>query len=221
MINEAIVIVGKSSYALSIIQDILFLNGASNAAVVANIPDEENESLQYKYKIDGFLLNDYNMDSLRSIANKKLILGSIGKARLKIYNELIEIIDTNVNSFLNVIHPSAIIGADATQGHGVHISPNSVVAPFASIGDFCVLNRNVSIGHHTILENFVTINPGVNIAGMCRIGFNTIIGVGTSIMDGVSIGSNSIIGAGSVVTKNIPNNVVAYGIPAKVIKVNH
>ena len=38
------------------------------------------------------------------------------------------------------------------------------------------------------------------------------------MIDGISIGKNSIIGAGSLVTKDIPANVVAYGFPAKVIK---
>lgn len=44
------------------------------------------------------------------------------------------------------------------------------------------------------------------------------IGTSTTILSGVTIGENSIIGAGSVVTKDIPDNVIAYGNPAKVIR---
>jgi acetyltransferase-like isoleucine patch superfamily enzyme len=47
---------------------------------------------------------------------------------------------------------------------------------------------------------------------------NCWIGTGVRILDGVSIGSGSVIGAGSVVTKDIPSNSIAVGVPAKVIK---
>ena len=44
--------------------------------------------------------------------------------------------------------------------------------------------------------------------------------MGSNIIDGITIGNNVIIGAGSVVTKNIPDNVVAYGNPCKIIREN-
>ncbi|MBQ9598477.1 MAG: sugar O-acetyltransferase, partial [Clostridia bacterium] len=51
-----------------------------------------------------------------------------------------------------------------------------------------------------------------------KIGSNVWIGAGSTILPGVTIGDNSVIGAGSVVTKDIPENVVAVGSPARVIK---
>ncbi|WP_414648706.1 DapH/DapD/GlmU-related protein [Clostridium sp.] len=49
-------------------------------------------------------------------------------------------------------------------------------------------------------------------------GNNVWIGAGVSINQGVTIGDNTIIGSGSVITKNIPANVVAAGVPCKVIR---
>lgn len=51
-----------------------------------------------------------------------------------------------------------------------------------------------------------------------KIGNNVHIGWNTLIMPGVSIGNNCIIGAGAVVTKDIPDNSIAVGIPAKVVE---
>lgn len=51
-----------------------------------------------------------------------------------------------------------------------------------------------------------------------HIGRNCWLGSGVCVMPGVTIGDNTVIGAGSVVTKDIPANVVAYGIPCKVIR---
>jgi acetyltransferase-like isoleucine patch superfamily enzyme len=68
--------------------------------------------------------------------------------------------------------------------------------------------------------DFSSINPGTNIAGNVKIGEGTTIGMGTNILHGVKIGKNSVIGAGSVVTKDIPDNVIAYGSPCKIIREN-
>ena len=51
-----------------------------------------------------------------------------------------------------------------------------------------------------------------------RIGNNCWIGAGAKIMPGVTIGDNTVIGAGSVVTKDIPSNVLAYGVPCRVVR---
>ncbi len=98
--------------------------------------------------------------------------------------------------------------------------PAVSVAAHTKIGDFVSINRNCSVGHHTILKDFVTLNPGVNIGGNVVIGESTIIGLGTSIFNGVTIGKNTVIGAGSVVTKDIPDDVVAWGNPCKIIRKN-
>ena len=50
-----------------------------------------------------------------------------------------------------------------------------------------------------------------------KVGSHVFIGVNTIVMPGVTIGSNVVIGAGSVVTKDIPDNSVAIGVPAKVV----
>lgn len=60
--------------------------------------------------------------------------------------------------------------------------------------------------------------PGLNVFGKITIGNNVFIGEDAMIMYGVTIGDNVVIGARSVVTKDIPSNSVAVGVPAKVIK---
>ncbi len=60
--------------------------------------------------------------------------------------------------------------------------------------------------------------PGINVYGKIKIGDNSFIGHNAIIMPGVTIGKNVVIGAGSVVTKDIPSNSLAVGVPARVIK---
>ena len=61
-------------------------------------------------------------------------------------------------------------------------------------------------------------NAGLEYAYTVSIGNNVWIGGGVKIMSGVKIGDNTVIAAGSIVTKDIPGNVLAGGVPCKVIR---
>jgi acetyltransferase-like isoleucine patch superfamily enzyme len=58
----------------------------------------------------------------------------------------------------------------------------------------------------------------VNVLGRSVIGSFCQIGTGTIILPDIKIGKNVIIGAGSVITKNVPDNVMVVGVPAKIVK---
>lgn len=107
-----------------------------------------------------------------------------------------------------------------------------------TVGDYFYSNHNlvitdgakVTFGDHVFIAPnccFTTaehaIDPemrkrGVEIAKPITIGNNVWIGAGSTVLAGVTIGDNAVIGAGSVVTKNIPANVVAVGLPCKVMR---
>ena len=78
-----------------------------------------------------------------------------------------------------------------------------------------VIKDYVQIGSHCSIYSVSTIDDSfgkVVLKNNCRIGSHS------TILPGVSIGKNSIIGAHSLVNKNIPDNVVAFGMPAKVVR---
>jgi sugar O-acyltransferase (sialic acid O-acetyltransferase NeuD family) len=134
--------------------------------------------------------------------------------------KIVETLNPNIDRFVNVIHDGLDISKMSTLGRGLLINSKVSIAAHTTIGDFVSINRHVSIGHHTTIGDYCSINPGTNIAGNVTIGEGTTIGIGVNIIDGIKIGKNTIIGAGSVVTKDIPDNVVAYGSPCKIIRFN-
>lgn len=134
--------------------------------------------------------------------------------------KIVEVLSPNIDRFINVIHNGLDISNMSALGRGLLINSKVSIAAHTTIGDFVSINRHVSIGHHTTIGDYCSINPGTNIAGNVTIGEGTTIGMGVNIIDGVKIGKNTIIGAGSVVTKDIPDNVVAYGSPCKIIRSN-
>ena len=86
------------------------------------------------------------------------------------------------------------------------------------IGDYTMFGPNVTIATagHPILPELR--EKGLQYNMPVHIGKNCWLGAGVIVLPGVSIGDNSVIGAGSVVSKDIPAGVVAYGVPAKVIR---
>ncbi len=60
--------------------------------------------------------------------------------------------------------------------------------------------------------------PGLEVAKGITVGDNVYIGINCTLLPGVSVGNNVVIGAASVVTRDVPDNSVAAGVPARVIK---
>lgn len=120
--------------------------------------------------------------------------------------------------WINVVHPSAIVHATVALGPGSIICAGAVVQPDARIGAHAIVNTSASVDHDATVGDYAHVAPGVRLAGQVRIGDGALIGIGASVTPGVSIGSGSIVGAGSVVVHDIPERVVAMGIPARVTR---
>jgi acetyltransferase-like isoleucine patch superfamily enzyme len=108
-------------------------------------------------------------------------------------------------------------------GKNTYISPKAYIDHHRKysieIGNNCYITRDCLILDHTQEKQGGPLKLWGNIEyGKVKIGNNVFIGVKTVIMPGVTIGDNVIIGAMSLVTKDIPSNVLAFGQPAKVIK---
>ncbi len=118
------------------------------------------------------------------------------------------------------IHPSVHIPESASIGKGVTIFPNVYVACNTIIAENVILEPFVSIGEDTTIDSHSVISPFCFIGGKCSIGRQTYIGPSVPVRDRTIIGSYSIIGMGSVVLRDIPDEVIAIGNPARAMKKN-
>jgi sugar O-acyltransferase (sialic acid O-acetyltransferase NeuD family) len=121
--------------------------------------------------------------------------------------------------FTSTISPLASIGHYGNHiGLGSNIMTGTVITNDIHIGSGTLINLNCTIGHDSIIGQFVELSPGVHISGNCTIGDYSVFGTNATMLPKLTIGKNVIIGAGSVVTKDLPDNCVAVGMPAKIIK---
>jgi len=114
--------------------------------------------------------------------------------------------------------PSAVLGRGVRIGKGSMILPSATVNIDTVIGEHVILNTSCSVDHDCSIGDFVHIAPGVHLGGGVVVGEGTFLGLGSSVIPGIRIGRWSVIGAGAVVTKDIPDNCTAVGVPTKIIK---
>jgi sugar O-acyltransferase (sialic acid O-acetyltransferase NeuD family) len=120
--------------------------------------------------------------------------------------------------FITTIHPSVSIARDVSIGTGSVIMPGVVINIGAKVGICCIINTNSSLEHYCHMDDFTSLSPGVVTGGYFKLGRYSAITLGATIFDRITIGENTVIGSGAVVTKDIPDNVLVYGVPARIIR---
>ena len=118
----------------------------------------------------------------------------------------------------NAIHPTAVVAKDIEIGLGTVVMAAAIINPGSQIGKHCIINTAAVIDHDVIIEDYVHISPNATLAGNVKVKEGAWVGAGATIIQGISIGSWAVIGAGSVVIDDIPDNAVAVGNPARIIK---
>ena len=121
-------------------------------------------------------------------------------------------------SFANLIDPSAYLSSEVTIGTGIILKAGVWVSVGATLKDNICVDFHTVIGHDVVIQPHCQICSNVVIAGHCKIGSATYIGLSVPIRDGIVVGDNVVLGMGSVVVRDIPDNVIAMGNPARAIK---
>lgn len=119
---------------------------------------------------------------------------------------------------VTAVHPGAQVARSACLGPGTAVMAGAVVNSNASVGSFCIINTRASLDHDSFLADFASLAPGATLAGNVRVGEYSSICLQAAVAEKVSIGSHTVVGAGSVVLGDLPDNVVAYGTPARVVR---
>lgn len=143
------------------------------------------------------------------------IMVAIGnnKARTSVFEYLLRM----GLSVVSAIHPTAIIARSARLGQGVMIGAGAIVGPSAVIGTNVIVNNGVIIEHDNLIEDHANVSSGSALGGSVTIKTGAFLGMGVSVKPGVCVGEWSVIGAGSAVIRDVPDNAVVVGVPAKMV----
>lgn len=117
-----------------------------------------------------------------------------------------------------VCHASACVAAAAVLEAGAVVMQGAIVGNGALVGTGSLVNSGAVLEHESVLDDFASLAPGVVTGGRVKIGARSAISLGAVVKHGIEIGPDAVVGSASYVHSNLPREVVAYGIPARVIR---
>lgn len=151
--------------------------------------------------------------------NTLIFIAYVGMQNEKQVFEKIETFNIPSAKFATLIHPSAIIPKGYCQiGNGVLMAPLSQLSPDTTIEDNCILLPNSFVGHDSTLKKFAHIATNAVVGGNVVIGRACHIGSNATIREKITLGDFSLVGAGSVVLRDVPENAIVVGNPAKILR---
>jgi len=202
---------------------IILIGGAGHGRVITDIARERG------YDVLGFLDDDEshrnigNFQRLGPIADWEVVLEKHREARFvfgfadnAVRQEIVaKYPDIPVAT---LVHPRTFIARNVKIGQGTVVMAGSVVNDGCKIGSHCVLNTGSLLDHDSVMDCYSSMGPGSVAGGHVTIGEQSFIGIGASIIHGISIGKGSLLAAGATLVRDLPDQVVAMGVPAKVTR---
>jgi acetyltransferase EpsM len=149
--------------------------------------------------------------------NKVKLVAAVGRSVWR--RTMVEKAKKLGGKFMSIIHPTVTISKWAKIGEGAIMQRLCVVMPGVVIGDFFIGNGLLVIGPDAVVGDYVHANTYTFIAERSVIGNDVFIGVNATILP-IKIGENAVIGASALLTKDVPPNMIAKGMPAKFYEMN-
>lgn len=208
MISKSIAILGASGHG-KVLAELAELNGYERIEFY-------DDAWPVKCQLEHWLIIGNSHDLYANLSDYDACVVAIGNNFIRL-NKLMLLRDKQA-PLVSLIHPTATVSHYALLGVGSVVMANAVVNPFAQIGMGGIINTGSVIEHDCVLGDAVHLSPNSALAGGSRLGDAVWLGIGAVTKQLVNIGENTTIGAGAVVIQDIPNDCVAIGAPAKVLK---
>ena len=116
------------------------------------------------------------------------------------------------------IHSTAYVSRFAKIAAGTVVMAKAAVNPEAQIGEGVIVNTAAVIEHDVVLGDYSHVSPNAAFGGAASLGALSHLGVGVSVLPCIRVGARSTVGAGAVVNRDLPDDVVAVGVPARIIR---
>jgi sugar O-acyltransferase (sialic acid O-acetyltransferase NeuD family) len=188
---------------------------------------KQSVGYQKEFAIKGFL--DDNLTALQKFNYPVNVIGAISQYSPErddvfmcaigspaIKRKVCDSIAARGGKFMNIIHPSAIIGENVSLGSGVIVCPGVKITCDVNVGNHVAININTCVGHDVVIGDYCQISCFCDLNGFSVVGDEVFIGGSASVLPGVRVANGVTIGAGALVVKSIgEERITVVGVPAK------
>jgi sugar O-acyltransferase (sialic acid O-acetyltransferase NeuD family) len=207
---KPLVIVGAGGHAREIAQIIADINASQRTwQICCFAVDREFES---GIDIQGVPIIDMGElpDHLRLAHFVVAVGSSVLRTRLAA-----RITEASLGRFATLIHPHAQVGPRVSIGEGSVVFPGAILTTDILLGSHVHINVAGTVSHDCRLGDYSTLGPHACCCGGVALEDGVELGAGAVVLPRVRIGQRTVVGAGAVVTKDLSNEVVAVGVPAR------
>lgn len=212
---------------------IIILGGEGNGGVIANAIADANKRGYKEWECVGFLNDRYaigtEIDSFKVLGALKdvpkfLELGYYFiNAILRIDNQrerisMINDLGIPDSKFATFVHPTAYVAPNTKLGPGCVIMPLVAVSSNTTFGKGCIVMVSATIGHDNKIGDYCHIAAQACVGSFLTIGVGAHIGLNSTIRENLVIGKYATLGMGAVLTKNIGDQEIWAGVPAKFLR---
>ena len=168
---------------------------------------------EYKIYNQYFLDNTSNFEKYKTHAKFLIAIGD-NYRREKIIKDL----HLKDDYFTSLIDDTAILADNIKIDVGTVVMPGVVINPDSVIGKHSIINTGAIVEHDNNIGNYVHVSPGATLSGTVTVDDYVHIGAGATVIPNTKVSKNSVVGAGAVVIKDLKENCLAVGVPAKIVK---
>ena len=203
--HQKVVLAGYSGHAFVAAETLI----QAGFEVVGYLEKSEVASNPFNFPYLGFEQNSKDLEKLKDV----MIFPSIGDNFIR--ESVMTLLDRKSLTMPIAVHPQANISSKLEIGTGTLICRGACINPFAEIGKGVIINTAAIVEHECIIGDYAHIAPGAVLAGNVKIGKGSFVGANAVVKQGIEIGKSVIIGAGAVILRDVPDNAIMAGNPAK------
>ena len=173
---------------------------------------DDRKGLEQKFELNAPILS--SCEDYEPKDNDFFLCGIGDPAEKRKYSKIIE---QKGGKFVNLIHPTAVVGNHSEMGHGVILGPFSLITSYVKIGNHVVIPTFSAAAHDVEVGDYCQLSSHCALNGNVKVGEGVFFGAHTCVCPGGVIEPWAYVGAGSVVLKRVKAKKKVFGNPARVI----
>jgi sugar O-acyltransferase (sialic acid O-acetyltransferase NeuD family) len=211
-----VIIVGASGFGRELLQYVHDAHKNTASLHIKGFLDDDPAALDSVGKVMGVgIVGDTRTYTIQEDDRFIISLGDPGLRRA-----LAERLARRGARFVSIVHPTAYVAPTARIGHGCVIGPFASVGSHVQLEDHVLLNLYSAAGHDAHIGAFCVFSPYSVANGGSRLDQSVFLGTHAAITPNLRVGAESKIAAGAVVYRDVPEQSLATGNPAKTFPFN-